>query len=84
MQRDGAQAPYLDSKALIQLRLKDYAGAIASYEQVLAQEPHSAWARYGLGLARIRSGLVDAGKADIAAAKAIDPRIDARFEQYGI
>lgn len=81
---DGAKLAYLESEALVQLRLQDYAKAITGFEQVLAQRPHSAWARYGLGLARIRSGLVDAGNADIAAARAINPQIGAKFEQYGI
>jgi predicted aspartyl protease/tetratricopeptide (TPR) repeat protein len=84
IKRDGARPEYLDSFALIQLRLKRYADAISSYEQALAQQPHSAWSRYGLGLARIRSGQIEAGNADLAAAKAIDPQIDARFAQYGI
>jgi predicted aspartyl protease/tetratricopeptide (TPR) repeat protein len=81
---DGANTAYLDSEALVQLRLQDYADAITGFEQVLAQQPRSAWARYGLGLAKIRSGSVDAGNADLAAAKAINPQIAARFEQDGI
>lgn len=84
IRRDGARAEYLDSLALIQLRLKHYAEAIGSYEQALAQQPQSAWSRYGLGLARIRSGQVEAGNADLAAAEAIDPRIGARFAPFGI
>lgn len=84
IRRDGARAEYLDSLALVQLRLKHYAEAIGGYEQALAQQPQSAWSRYGLGLARIRSGQVAAGNADLAAAKAIDPRIGTRFAQLGI
>ncbi|MBD8872552.1 aspartyl protease family protein [Rhodanobacter sp. DHB23] len=81
---DGATPAYLESEALVQLRLKDYADAITGFEQVLAQRPRLAWARYGLGLARIRSGQADAGNADLAAAKAINPQVDAQFEHYGL
>ncbi|MBD8900080.1 aspartyl protease family protein [Rhodanobacter sp. DHG33] len=81
---DGASPAYLESEALAQLRLQDYADAITNFQQVVSQQPRWAWARYGLGLARIRSGQPDAGNADLAAAKAINPEIGAKFEQYGI
>lgn len=81
---DGANPAYLESEALTQLRLQDYADAITNFQQVVSQQPRWAWARYGLGLARIRSGQADAGNADIVAAKAINPQIGAKFEQYGI
>lgn len=81
---DGANPAYLESEALAQLRLQDYADAITNFQQVVSQQPRWAWARYGLGLARIRSGQAAAGNADLAAAKAINPQIGAKFEQYGI
>ncbi|MFK2879464.1 aspartyl protease family protein [Rhodanobacter hydrolyticus] len=81
---DGATPAYLESEGLAQLRMQDYADAITSFQQVVSQQPHWAWARYGLGLARIRSGQPDAGNADLAAAKAINPQIAAKFEKYGI
>ncbi|HZX70232.1 MAG TPA: tetratricopeptide repeat protein [Rhodanobacter sp.] len=84
IKRDGENPTYLDSLGLVQLRLGHYADSIKAYEQALAQSPHSAWSRYGLGLAKIRSGQSDAGNADLVAARALDPKIEARASKYGL
>ncbi|MFI4958746.1 MAG: tetratricopeptide repeat protein [Lysobacterales bacterium] len=84
IKRDGENPDYLDSLGLVQLRLGHYAESIKAYEQALTQKPHVAWSRYGLGLAKIRSGQTDAGKADLAAARALDPEIEARAARYGL
>ena len=84
IRRDGDKPAYLDSLGMVQLRLGHYAESIKAYEQTIAQTPHSAWSRYGLGLAEIRSGKTDAGKADLSAARALDPGIDARAAKYGL
>ena len=84
IRRDGKKPDYLDSLGMVQLRLGHYAESIKAYEQALAQEPQSAWSRYGLGLAEIRSGQTAAGNADILAARALDPRIVARATKYGL
>jgi hypothetical protein len=54
------------------------------YEQALVQKPKSAWSRYGLRLAKIHSGQTDAGRADLAAARALDPDIATRATRYGL
>jgi predicted aspartyl protease/tetratricopeptide (TPR) repeat protein len=84
IRRNGKLPAYLDSLGMVQLRLGHYADAIDAYQQAVAQNPHSAWSRYGLGLAKIRSGQVDAGKADLAAARALDPQMDVRAAKYGL
>jgi predicted aspartyl protease/tetratricopeptide (TPR) repeat protein len=84
IRRDGENAAYLDSLGLVELRLGHYPESIKAYEQAVAQNPRSAWSRYGLGLAKIRSGQVDAGKADLVAARALNPDIDARVTRYGL
>lgn len=84
IRRDGKDPEYLDSLGLVELRLGHYAESIKAYDQVLAQKPKSAWSRYGLGLAEIRSGQTDAGNADIVAARALDPQIAARAARYGL
>jgi tetratricopeptide (TPR) repeat protein len=84
IKRNGDNPAYLDSLGLVQLRLGHYAESIQAYQQALAKNPHAAWARYGLGLAEIRSGQSDAGNADLASARALNPQIDARFGQYGL
>ena len=68
----------------MQLRLGHDAEAIKAYQQALAQKPQPAWSRYGLGLAKIRSGQTDAGRADLAAAHALDPEIATRAAKYGL
>ena len=69
---------------MVLLRLGHYAKSIKAYEQALAQGPNSAWSRYGLGLPKIRSGQTDAGQADLVAARALDPEIEARATMYGL
>ena len=84
IRRDGENPAYLDSLGLVQLRLGNYPESIKAYEQAVAQRPRSAWSRYGLGLAKIRNGQTDAGNADLAAARAFDPGIEARVNKYGL
>ena len=84
LKRDGQNAAYLDSLGLVELRLKDYPAAIQAYEHALAERPDLAWSRYGLGLAKIRSGRADDGNADLAAAKALDPKIAERFAVFNL
>ncbi len=84
IRRDGENPAYLDSLGLVQLRLGHYPEAIKAYEQAVARMPRAAWPRYGLGLAKIRMGQADAGNADLAAARALDPSIDKRAAGYGL
>lgn len=84
IRRDGEQPAYLDSLGLVQLRLGHDADAIKAYQEALAQKPQSAWSRYGLGLAKIHSGQTDAGRADLAAARKLDPEIATRAARYGL
>lgn len=84
IRRDGEQPAYLDSLGMVQLRLGHDAEAIKAYEQAIAQNPQSAWSRYGLGLAKIHSGQTDAGRADLAAARALDPDIATLADKYGL
>lgn len=84
IRRDGETSSYLDSLGMVQLRLGHYPESIKAYDRALAKNPHAAWSRYGLGLAKIRSGQTDAGKADLRAAHALDPEIDARATRYGL
>ncbi|MEO7066062.1 MAG: aspartyl protease family protein [Rhodanobacter sp.] len=84
IKHDGKRPAYLDSLGMVQLRLGHYAEAIKAYQETVAQLPRSAWSRYGLGLAEIRSGQVDTGNADLVAARALDPKIDAEVAKYGL
>jgi tetratricopeptide (TPR) repeat protein len=72
LKRDGEKPIYLGSLGLIELRLGHYPESIKAYEQAIAERPHSAWSRYGLGLAKIRGGQTGAGNADLSAARTLD------------
>lgn len=82
--RDGKNPAYLDSLGLVQLRLGNYPESIKAYEQAVAANPHSAWSRYGLGLARIRSGQTETGNADLVAARTLDAQVEARAAKFGL
>lgn len=84
IKRDGPNPAYLDSLGLVQLRLANYPESIKAYEQAVALIPDSAWPRYGLGLAKIRSGQTEAGNADLVAARALDPHIEERAARFGL
>lgn len=84
IRRDGENPAYLDSLGLVELRLGHYPDSIKAYEQATARNPRSAWSRYGLGLAKIRAGQTDAGNADLAAARALDPDVETRATKYGL
>jgi hypothetical protein len=58
--------------------------SIADYDASLKLQPRNAWSLYGRGLARVRKGLTTAGEADIAAAMAIQPRIEDEARKHGI
>lgn len=84
IERDGENPAYLDSLGMVELRLGHYPESIKAYEQAATQNPRSAWSRYGLGLAKIRNGQAEAGHADMVAAGALDPDIEARAAKYGL
>ncbi|MET3651985.1 aspartyl protease family protein [Dyella japonica] len=84
IRRDGANAAYLDSLGMVELRLAHYPESIKAYTQAVTISPRSAWAHYGLGLAKIRSGQADAGKADLVTARTLDPQIEARAAKFGL
>lgn len=75
-------APILDSRGVVRLRLGDLDRAIADFDSALTLDPRRSWALYGRGLARSRKGESDAADADIAAAVAITPDIEDRAREY--
>ena len=74
----------LDSRAMVRLRMGDLAGAMADYDRVLAAQPAIAWSWFGRGLAKLRSGREEDGKADIAAAIRIDPGLPEKARKIGL
>ncbi len=61
-----------------------HAGTFLTWIPLLALRPNDAWAHYGRGIARLRTGNGAEGEADVAAAKAQSPSTVARFEGHGI
>jgi tetratricopeptide (TPR) repeat protein len=74
----------LDSRALVYLRRADYPSAIKDSDAVLAGRPKYAPSLYTRGLAKRKSGDMAGGDADIAQAKAIDPKIAETYAKYGV
>ena len=68
----------------MQLRRKNYDAAIADYDAALRLQPKIAWSLYGRGLAKLRRGLSSEGRADIAAATALQPKMTERAARYGV
>jgi tetratricopeptide (TPR) repeat protein/predicted aspartyl protease len=77
-------AQVTDSRGLVFLRLGDYAKSIADYDVAIASEPKTAWSWYGRGIDKLRQHQAEAGEADIAQAKGLDPTIAERAGHYGI
>jgi predicted aspartyl protease/tetratricopeptide (TPR) repeat protein len=84
LRKSGDLAGMLDTRALVDLRRKDYAVAVADAGAALGKAPKLASSLFVRGLARLASGDQTAGLADIAAARAIQPAIDQRFADYGL
>ncbi|HMN45747.1 MAG TPA: tetratricopeptide repeat protein [Povalibacter sp.] len=73
-----------DSRALVHLRMGNYARSLDDYERALKLQPKEAWSLYGRGLARIRLGRKEQGDADIEAATAIDASVARRYIEAGL
>jgi tetratricopeptide (TPR) repeat protein/predicted aspartyl protease len=80
-QRPGTPS-FIDSRALVELRQRQFDKAIKDYDLVLATAADP-WSLYGRGLARLRSGNA-AGKADVEAALARGPAVAARAKAYDL
>src|SRR5882762_2996649 len=75
----------LDSRGFTYLKLGRFEQAIVDYNAALARSPREPGSLYGRGLARLRAQRdPDGGRADLAAAKALDPGIAEEFARYGL
>lgn len=71
-------------RGLIQLRREDWAEARAAYDAVLLNNPSSAEALFGRGVARRELGERDEGRDDIRQAYRINSHIDDDFKRLGV
>ena len=81
---NAGSAVTLDTRALVALRMGRYRDAITGYDFALQRSPNLASALFGRGIAQIRTGNVENGRADIAAAERERPGTSQRFARFGI
>jgi len=74
----------LDSRALVNLQLGHLDEALSDYNAALDKRPKVANSLYGRGLVKLRKGEASDGQVDLAAARAIDPKIDSEYADYGL
>ena len=75
---------YLDSRALVYLRMGKYDKSVADYDAALVVDPKSASTRYCRGIARIRQGHAVEGQADIVEAITHAPKVADFYTRHGI
>ena len=75
---------HLDSRAMVSLKLGNFAEAIALYDEALRARPATARFLYGRGIAHLRLGEVMKGKADIDEALRIDSSVGEMYRRYSI
>jgi TonB family protein len=80
----GGDARSREAMSLIRWRLQDYPVAIAQADMSLAMYAKRAPALYLRGIAKLKAGDAAGGQADVAAAKAIDPKIAQTYAAYGV
>jgi Flp pilus assembly protein TadD len=77
-------ADAMDSRGFTYLKLGQFVKAIDDYNAVLARNPMDAGSLYGRGIAKLRTGDGSSGRADIAAANAVQPDIAEEYQRYGL
>jgi tetratricopeptide (TPR) repeat protein/predicted aspartyl protease len=84
LKRGPRLAAVLDSRGLVHLRRGELDLAIADYDESIRLQPKQAWSLYGRGLAKIARGDKAAGETDLAVAAALDQRLPATAQRYGL
>jgi tetratricopeptide (TPR) repeat protein len=77
-------AETLDSRALVHLKVGEYALAIHDYSEALTVNAKFASALYGRGIAELRTGASAESEKDFKAARGIDPKIEQEYVSYGL
>jgi tetratricopeptide (TPR) repeat protein len=77
-------APTLDSRGFVDYRKRDFRAAVADHDAALAGAVKYPSSFYMRGLAKRKTGDTAGGDADIAAAKALDPKIADTYAKYGV
>ena len=80
----GQSAATVDSRALVYYRQGRMDEALKDLEMALEKAPDQAASLFLRGLIRKRQGDAKAGALDLTHARRLDPRIDDRYEAYGL
>jgi tetratricopeptide (TPR) repeat protein len=75
-------AETLGGRAFVYLRLGFFRTAVIDYDAALKLKPQNALLMFARGTAKTRAGDDEGGKADRAAARAIDPEIETTFARH--
>lgn len=75
-------AETLGGRAFVYLRLGFFRTAVIDYDAALKLKPQDALLLFARGTAKTRAGDDEGGKADRAAARALDPEAEATFVRY--
>ena len=84
LKRGGRNSGFMDSRGWVLLRMGRLDEAIGQYDAAIKAQPKQAWSIYGRGLAKLRKGDKAGAKADIAAAKAIEPAVAENAKRAGL
>ena len=74
----------VDSRAFVLMRLGRLEEALTTYDAAVKLRPRQSESLFGRGLTRLRLNQTAQGQADLVAARAEDPEIDATFAGYGL
>ncbi len=77
-------ASTLDTRGLVHLRDMNFAAAFDDYDAAYKLNAMQFGSLYGRGVAQLRMGRAEAGRADISLAMASDPSVASMFEQSGV
>jgi regulator of sirC expression with transglutaminase-like and TPR domain len=68
----------------VHLRRAEWRAALSDFDRSIKLRPDGAWSLYGRGLVHAHQGNAYAARADIAAARRLEPKIDANVEHDGV
>jgi tetratricopeptide (TPR) repeat protein len=74
----------LDSRGFVYFRMGNYQDAMKDYDAVLKLDKNNASSLYMRGITEQRLNDITGSTTDIAAAKAIDPRVADTYARYGV